>query len=147
MFTADLTDIKVRLQFVYPTRYAAKVAFSNPSVGDREVSVIKLPPNLAAALTLRSFVAGSDAHGTKHILVMDQNDVADGVVQEDLRDLMQEFGDRMVTPLEATVGPGTAKFNPVILHRAAPAASQFAELAQVQTTARVMRRRTVGLGT
>lgn len=146
LFTTDVTSIKLRIQKVYPTRYVQQTFFSNPGAGTRTAPDVKLPATLAAALTLKSLLAGPTEHGTKHILITSPDDCENGVISSAFNTLLDNFGTLCTVPFSLEDAASGVIMDPVVYHRAAPGASKIVEISQVQTTARVMRRRTVGQG-
>lgn len=147
MFTPAMDNIKRRIQVIAPLRYYARVNPSNDPDGTYLAGPAVLPPNVSAALTLRADTAGPHSKGTKHLALTDGAFNENGLVQAAFADLVEPFADAMTVPITLAAPAAGVTLYPVIYNRADHATSQIVSNWSLQPTVRVMRRRTVGLGT
>lgn len=149
----QVVNIIADLQWIDPDRFV-KRTFPVWPLGTGAFTATT--PNLSAVLELRGDIADKRSIGTKHIPGLGGVAVAGGLVQAALLADLEEFGQQARLP--QTVGGRT--MTPIVFGRARAAyTDKFGVLHPaigksyrpiteftVQTTARVMRRRTVGLG-
>jgi hypothetical protein len=131
-----------RAQGIDPIRYAAQsFTLSLPGQG----SSFAQSANSAAVLTKRTALAGRRYIGSLHLPMDPNNDGVAGVISDPFRVLLLDFAANMLAPLTATVGGGV--YSPVIYHRP-PLLDAPTPIVSIipQSTTRVMRRRTVGVG-
>lgn len=146
-------NIHADFQWIDPDRFIKRTFVVNPTGGAAHVCTT---PNLAAVLELRGNIASRRSVGTKHLPGLGGTAVAAGIVQAELRAQIQELGDQAV--LDVAVGGRTMR--PIVFGRARPSYTKpdgtvvpalpksYKDVTGYvdQATARVMRRRTVGLG-
>lgn len=102
--------------------------------------------NIDAVITLRTDKAGRSQVGNKHIGPMPQDAYTSGQISGAMILAMETLGEGLVNALNT---PASGQYDPVIFHRNGDGAAAKSDLIGsyvIQTTARVMRRRTVGLG-
>lgn len=131
-------------QKIYPTREVKQ---------SKAVSYTGLWPtaeastgNIGAVITLRTDKAGRSQVGNKHIGPLPQDAYTNGQISGAAIIAMEVLGEALVNALNTA---GSGQYDPAIYHRAGDGAAQKSDLIAsfvIQTTARVMRRRTVGLG-
>lgn len=150
---AQVLNIRADLQWIDPDRFIKRTFVVNPTGG---FTHIPTTANLAAVIELRANIASRRSVGTKHLPGLGGTGVANGLVTAALMAQIEEFGDQAI--LDVTVGLRTMR--PIIFGRARPAYTKpdgtvmpalpksYKEVSGYVThdTARVMRRRTVGLG-
>lgn len=150
---ALVLNIKADHQWVDPDRFVKRSFVWGPIGG---FTHIPTTANLSAVVELRGDIADKRSIGTKHIPGLGGTAVASGLVTVPLLNQLDDFG------LEATlpVTVGTRTMTPIIFGRARAAYTNKHGVVvpaigksyrtitayNVPTTARVMRRRTVGLG-
>lgn len=147
LFVPQVSNIRLVLQVIYPTRYVRSVAASSVPDGSQAAATTVMPPNTAAVITLRSDATGPKELGNKHVLVTNVLDIADGFVQSTLGALLTDLKTLLVQDVAILAGAIPYNLVPVIYHRANPVFSAAITNGAVQPTSRVMRRRTVGQGT
>lgn len=139
----------VRAQAIKPIRYAA-VGASSTLVGARAGAAA--PQNVAAVLTkytelatARKAKTGKGQIGSLHVAGLLQADISQGLVTAPVREgVLADLADAMMVGITI---PGGAILTPVIWHRTVAGTSTDNIVGVIpQVTARVMRRRTVGLG-
>lgn len=150
---AQVTNIVADLQWVDPDRFVKRTFVVNPLGG---FSHVPTTANLASVLELRANIADKRSIGSKHLPGLGGTAVAGGIVQAALLAQIEEFADQC--PLSVPVGVRTMR--PIIFGRARPSYTNrhgvvipaipksYREVASyvIHNTARVMRRRTVGVG-
>jgi len=102
--------------------------------------------NLAAVLTIQTRLAGRGEVGSKHLVTGGDGDVQGGILDPTfVSTQLLPLCEQIATPVFVPDGAGL--YQPIILHgpNANPRTSRINAVFP-QTTARVMRRRTVGLG-
>lgn len=136
------TQLKMRGQWISPTRFGFLEEALDPAVGGEAGDA--MPVNLAASITRRTDNAGRDQVGTIHMPAIPTSFVLNGILTAGA---LTAYGDVLTQALEVltTVDPA-AEWFPILFHRTAPSVAQQLTGGTVQPTARVMRRRTVGLG-
>lgn len=130
----------ITAQWIYPLRYARQEELTPATVG--AVAQNMLPQNVALAITKKSDLAGRIGTGTLHLPGVPVTFVTNGMVTAAALAAISPFVDQ----LNQAYIYSTREFVPIILHRAAGNLSQVIVNAQLQDTARTMRRRTVRLG-
>lgn len=146
LFSDRVTDIKFRIQKIYPARWAQSVGFSNPATGSRVAGTSDNPPNVAGSLTLRSLIADPHGRSNLHILATNPADVANGELSEEFTTLLNDFG-TAVLGLWAVPSPeDVVAYHSIAFNRANPVLSMQHDTRSVNPHSRVMRRRTVGQG-
>lgn len=146
LFTPSVSNIKRRVQVIFPVRYMADVRPSNTTDGARPAAAANPPPSSTAILTFRTLVAVPRSLSNIHIAVTDISDVDSGIVQASLRDPMVAFANQINPEFTLTFGGSTVKMKLVIPKVDDLAASQDADAFAVQPYSRVLRRRGVQLG-
>lgn len=138
----DTTFDWLQLQYVWPTRFSyyrqVPDAPGGVKIGDAA------PPNVSAVITYQGDAVGRHERGNQHIFGLLASDVTEGRIDATLATSMNALADFLVEPF-TVVGSGL-EYEMVIYQRAAPGASVPVTHHTVQTTSRVTRRRTVGLG-
>lgn len=140
--SVELTIVALRLQFIYPTRYAYKTYTTTAEAGTQVGDA--LPQNVSAALTMQTNFAGRHEHGTLKIGGLPSSAVVNGYIDNITRGHIASMGQWLTQ-----VSPGATFAHPykaIVLRRVEPTLSNVITHNVVGTTARVMRRRTVGLG-
>lgn len=146
-------NIYADLQWIDPDRLMMRSFVVGPQGATVHVPTTA---NLASALELRGDIADKRSIGTKHIPGLGGVAVAAGIVQAALIAELANFGIQATLP----VGIGGRTMTPIIFGRARaqytdkhgvvhpPIGKSYRPITafRVQTTARVMRRRTVGVG-
>jgi hypothetical protein len=145
-YSNDVLLMSIYAQKIWPIRY---VRFSGtPSLDTGSVSGDALPQNVAHAITLRSEFIGADGRGTKHIGGVPSTWSVGGQMTETAYDAYAALADELVDTLTvAVLGGGQLTLKPIAYHRATPSVSALVDNWIISRTTRVMRRRTVGLGT
>lgn len=139
-----LSDI--RAQVIYPTRRVLVSTTQTGQNGSNEGS--GNVTNLAGVITFRTALSGRKQVSNVHIGPIPSDVISAGSLDAAYRLPMTELKDLLVAVLTPT-GFDVASWTPCIYHRtgATPALrSDDILTGVVQTTARVMRRRTVGVG-
>jgi hypothetical protein len=145
MSTAQVTDLiwkHVRYQWIFPTRYGFVELDPSPAAG--AVVDTALPPNDGIAFTKRAERSGRQFIGTFHMGGIAAGDLTAGEINGVRLAAFNAVRDELKATY--TYAPGGEQFIPVIYHRAAPADSPVVVNTVLQTTSRINRRRTVGLG-
>lgn len=140
--TDQLTMQYIQAQFIWPTRYAyTRMPVTNltgTQPGD------PAPPNVSAALTLQSDFTNPWSKSCLKIFGLEADQVADGFVSNLVKSHINSLGAWLRGPWTPT--GETVELGPVIYRPSAPGASELVTHETTQETSRVMRRRTVGLG-
>ena len=143
VFTSTVLEmVELKLQFVYPVRYAYKTYPAATALGTQPGDA--LPQNVAAALTFQSNRAGRHEHGTLKIGGLPSSAVVGGNVDGPTRAHISSLGDFLKETAEIPAAGFTYKG--IIYRRTSPSTSSDISHNSVGTSARVNRRRTVGLG-
>lgn len=138
-------EIKTYMQVIFSVRYIKNIVDNDHDVGQLEET--PLPQNLAGVITLRGDFAGRMNIGNKHITGIPVIYVEEGIIQPDMLALYTNLASAATEKQsEIVVGTNTFSFTPVIFHRANPLDSAVITNFIVQDTVRVMRRRTVRVG-
>jgi hypothetical protein len=146
-------NIVADLQWIYPLRYVKRSFNQGPVGGSPNATTVS---NMAAALLMRGDTASRRSVGTKHIPGVGGATVAAGLLSAgkvaevtDFADraiLVQMVGDRIFRPIVYGRARPAYTDRHGVLHPALPTLMTPITAYEVETTARVMRRRTVGLG-
>jgi len=134
----------VHYQWIFPTRYSPTVHAQGSGAGT--VQGPAMPTNVAGVVQCETTIAIRGGQGRKHFTGLSDQDITantmTGVWQLNVEEVMSLMS--VGIPL---TGIGANSFLlPCIYHRTLPSASQVWSVFRVKTTARVMRRRTAGLG-
>jgi hypothetical protein len=139
--SADLVDAKVDLQVIKFTRFRKATFTPVKAVG--QIAGPALPSNTAAVITLASDLAARSGVANKHLPAIPTAAVVNSVLTAGYVGDLGNLADQALQPLNTGAGK---TWNPCIYNRATPAASKPLADFLVNPYARVMRRRTVGLG-
>jgi len=143
VYTSEEMHISgIRAQYISPLRWAYKDYAPSEEVGTQPGD--QAPQNLAAVGVFQCDETGDLAQGTIHIPGLTADDVADGFIggivkghiASEIEMLLQTF-----TPAGSSLD-----YRRIIYNREAPTTSLYCTHGKVMEQARVMRRRTVGLG-
>nr|CRY97182.1 hypothetical protein [uncultured prokaryote] len=141
----ELEDVRVITQVIFPIRY---LQVSN-RVTDNEAGHAEsdaFPPNVSGVFTLRGDYASRDNISTKHMPAVPLTAIALGIVNETQQSLYSAIAMYAKSQLLVEVGTNSITLVPIILKVANYLDSAVITNYQVPYTSRVMRRRTVGLG-
>jgi len=143
VYTSEEMHISgIRAQYISPLRWAYKDYAPSEEVGTQPGD--QAPQNIAAVGVFQCDETGDHAQGTIHIPGLTADDVADGFIggivkghiASEIEMLLQTF-----TPAGSSLD-----YRRIIYNREAPTTSLYCTHGKVMEQARVMRRRTVGLG-
>jgi len=134
----DFTLEEIRYQWIYPTRFRSQ-SFA-PFIGTGAIVDQSAPPNVAQVITKRADVASRRGIGTLHVPSVPNSQIANGMLLAGQVTKLNALGAALKTSLI------TGRMDPVLLRRDLPPASPIITSTVTQTTVRVERRRTVGLG-
>lgn len=132
----------IQLQYIYPTRFAYKRYDALVTEGNQVV--VGAPPNVSGVITWQADTTGRDSRGSMHVLGIPASLLADGLIDDTIREPMAEEAAFLIEPF--TPPTFNQEYEMILFHRAAPALSKTVTHFTVQRTSRVERRRTVGLG-
>lgn len=140
---SNYTATELRAQFVAPTRFR----FSTVSIlapGTRPAA--SNFQNSSAVMTKRTALSGRRQIGSLHFPGVADTDAVGGLLSAGLTSAMNTAALVLQSNLNAL--PGTGIYVPVLWHRTLPSQPQSDPVIQfaTQTTLRIMRRRTVGVG-
>ena len=144
VYSEDVISIQYIYQWIHPTRYIRFIKTGADTEGN--IASPALPPNVAHVITIRDDIAGPSHRGNKHIggvpTTYSEAGFATpvGVAAYDI------LGEAMTNVVPVTLGADTWNMLPLIFHRTTPAASVQATNHITGATTRIVRRRTVGLG-
>lgn len=134
----ELTFTELVYQWIYPIRYRR---VTKPLVGQAGTIVeTSEPPNVAQVVTKVGERAGRHYVGTVHIPGLPKANNGNGLLVEQQLTLLTTFGGLVATAAQ------NGTLVPVIFNRSQPQDSPRIIDAFPQSTVRIMRRRTVGLG-
>lgn len=140
--SSQVTQGQITAQWVYPTRYGYVKANASPSVG--QVGGAAGAPNVAVCITRRTGLSGRKQQSDIHMFGVPAALNDNGVVNVTGKAKYDAYGDAMTRTV--TMAVPAFSLAPVPFSKVAPAnVSQYIEY-QTQNYLRVMRRRTVGLG-
>lgn len=137
-----VTNTKVVAQWITPERYGFRETQTLPATG--QLVGNPMPVNAAAAITRRAEGAGRLNVATIHMPGLTKDAVVNGLITDAQQALYMTFGSATLDNIILLTPALT--LTPVIFHRASPPLSPRPLNVSIQPTARVMRRRTVGLG-
>lgn len=132
---------RIRLQWILPDRYAYREYLPTNTDGQAPTDVVA--PNAAAAINKRSDLAGIHGHGVTHMPAVSIDFVTAGEINAAGLLAYVDFAEQMKTDM-VTIGSGT--YHPIIYNRATPGDVVFITGYAIDNVLRVMRRRTVGVG-
>lgn len=139
--SSDVGHITLYAQAIFPTRYAYVTAV--PFIDQGGALAGAEATNCAVAITKRAITTGRHSHGVLHMFGVPQgftlNSQLNGVGLPPFQDLVAVINNNVV-PAAGTI------WRPVIFNKDAPADSQEVDNCVLADYLRVMRRRTVGLG-
>lgn len=137
----QVTDVHLYAQWITPQRYAYITSPLLAATG--VIGTDPLPPNDQASITLRSERAGRHSIGRKAIAGVPVASVTNGILQPAYIALLNALADKLD---DVYVGDEGEDYTPVIFNRVTPELSEVIVEGFGQTTVRVERRRTVGVG-
>lgn len=137
-----VTDLTMYAQWVTPQRFAYVVSPEAPAMG--VIGTAPLPANVAQVVTRRGEEANRRSISTLHLPGVPVAAVVGGILDGAQKALLQDFAD---IACDANILVGGATLQPCAFTRLAPDTSKLLVEGFPQDTVRVMRRRTVGLGT
>lgn len=140
--SAKVTDMKAKAQWIWSLRYAFMEKITLPRSGS--VAGDAYPPNVAVAITRRGEQANRHNIGTIHMPGVPVSFVTNGLVNPGAEASYATFAQKCLD--QVTTPDPVAAFDPIIYTRTGPALSQKPVGYVVQKNSRVMRRRTVGVG-
>jgi hypothetical protein len=145
MINASITNIKTYYQPIYQLRYRKRNLGNTYSTGAR--TGVAAPQNLASVITLRGDFAGPNFLGNKHPGGVTTTDMTGGLFSNAFLGLMESFAINCVAPVVVVpAAGGEFRFDPVIYNRSSPNLSAYITNYAIQDSVRVMRRRTLRLG-
>lgn len=134
-----------RWQVLSPNRFAYHLFPLTGAVG--AIAGAALPPNDGGVLVKRNDATGRRNRGIVHMPALPVAWADEGFLTSAAITAYQQLGDELVIPLDLPQSPDPTAFaDPVIFNRTVPALSPPYLSAIPQNTARVNRRRTVGVG-
>ena len=134
-------DCDAYAQWITPTRYAYRAAGAGNTVGTMGFDCIS--PNYSAGITRRGELANRHSISNLHMPAVPDTGVQQGLLMPVYEAPLEIFKEKSLEGF--TLGFG-AELLPVAFNRSAPSTSIVLVEGFVQNTARVMRRRTVGVG-
>lgn len=137
----NVTNLFIRYQRITPVRYAQEVVIPTVRIGNRPAAQ---QANIATVVTRQAEQAGRGFVSNLHLPGGAEGDLDGGYLTEALIALVQIFAEESTRTVN--VGAGGGKLVPVAFKRSNPNASPQLVASYVQDTARVMRRRTVRVG-
>lgn len=141
ILSTELRDLNVYGQLVYPVRYRYTSDGAPDVTGDTPGGAF--PPNVQAAITRAAEKAGRKYISHLSLPALPLDSITDGKITNVFKANMEALCE--VIP-KVYVMPGGVEFTPVIWHRTSTPNDDPITFAFPQDTSRVMRRRTVGLG-
>lgn len=138
------TNVTWWFQKVYNVRFVRYMKI--PSVVDGQAGGAPLPQNVAACITLRGENVGRSKRATKHIGAIPSPFVADGYINALGLAGYVPLKNRMTDRFDV-YGDGSVVLTPIVYHRSDPPLSEVIFSGAVMSSVRILRRRTVGLGT
>lgn len=137
----QLVDVKAYGQWITPVRYA--YVSGTRALDTGSLAQLANTPNVAGVITRRGEIADRRNISSTHMPAIPASSYGAGVVSGGQVALYETLLDEMLVNL--TVAPGAVLY-PCAFHRALPPASRVLKEGFVEPTVRVMRRRTVGVG-
>lgn len=135
---------KVRYQWIHPIRYSPTESAVGAGAGALDED--ELPQNVAGVVTLNSIFGGPGSTGRKHFGGLTQSSVTNGMMTNSWNILATDVCIPMSNTIDTVAVQAASFLVPVIWDRATPANSIHWENFTLRDTARVMRRRTIGVG-
>lgn len=131
----------VRCQAILPTRYRA----INQVINEQGLLGTASTANVQGSITKTTTFSGRDQIGSIHLPLASES-ISGGLVTGGTRTLMDALADELKVTVTEDVGGGA--YAPVLFHRNPLTVPRYSLITEMvpQTTSRVMRRRTVGLG-
>lgn len=140
--SAQVVGLRAQVQWVAPTRYAFIPREIAP--GEGEVPGDAYPVNMSIAITRRTEFAGRGEVGTIHMPGVPMDFVINGALQIGGETLYNGFGVKALKVYDDTLNG--IEYYPIHWKRSAPADAKQLVSYSIKPETRVMRRRTVGLG-
>lgn len=131
-------------QWIHPVRYTSTGSVVGAGAGG--VAGTSLPQNVQATITKQAVIATRHGIGAMHIGGLPSSAVVAGMLSEGYKAGLAELAVALITDVDVSAVANALTLDPVILRKDAPALSYEYGGATVQNTARVQRRRTVGVG-
>lgn len=125
-------------QWIWPVRYHRQVKVPVPTAGT--VTGTKLPPNVSGAISKFSDKATRHSRGTVHMPAVPGTFHSQGLITGSGQASYNDLAGHIVLTRQ------TESLIPILFNRVNPAVSEQVTNARAETTSRVNRRRTVGLG-
>jgi len=138
-----LNAVKTHLQWIAPDRFAY-ITRQDPVFIAGAVAGDSMPVNTAVTITKRTQNAGRRQVGTLHMPAVPAAGILNGSVTGIQRGRYELFTGKILTPITTAVPVAT--YTPCHFHRIDPTITQPLNACEVAAFARIMRRRTVGLG-
>lgn len=140
--SGQLTGLKTRFQWVYPTRFAFVTKVNDVTTG--QVIGAAMPVNTSIGITRRTVNAGRQNVGSLHMPAVPASFIVNGALQAAGLTVYEELGNKSLEPITTVAVP--AVFSPVHYHKTSPLAGTELTAFETSRFARTMHRRTVGLG-
>jgi len=134
-------NLLIRYQRIAPTRYLQEVSIPAEREGRRDPSKMS---NNAFVITRQGELAGRSNVSNIHIPGVSDTDMEQGFLTAAFLAIAEVFADKTVEEID--VGFGSGKLVPCAFKRSNPAMSPQMVSAYTQDSVRVMRRRTVRVG-
>lgn len=141
--SVKVTQIEARLQWTHPDRFAYIVK-TDPAKTEGAIGGDAYPVNTSAVITKRTINAGRDQVGAVHVPGVPMTFFTNGILQPAGLDAYAAVGAKTIEAINTAIP--AAEYLPVLFHRTSPAVSPQVTNISVQGFARIMRRRTVGVG-
>lgn len=141
--SAQVAGMLVTAQWIAPIRYGALTSTTVPGQGSQLGPA--MPVNTAGAITRRTERAGRGEVGTIHMPGLIKDWVVNGLLTGAASTAYDDFAAISLQTV-SVLAPTAVDFFPILYRRQAPFAPEALSNYAIQPTARVMRRRTVGLG-
>ena len=138
----NLVGLVMYGQWVIPARMSRRKRTPTLQIGQVEGPVY--PVNTAAAITRRTEFAGRTERGTLHMPAVPTSFATDDAINLTGTDAYDAHGTQMIALV--TTGDDDFNFKPVLWNRTNPGQAQQLDSFETRSYLRVMRRRTVGLG-
>lgn len=138
----QVTDLTAKAQWIVPDRYAyVRLGITG---GSGSVAGDAMPVNTAVTVTRRGQEANRRNIGSTHIGGVPAGAITNGQLNILFVDAYAEFAAKMLQPL-LSLDPAF-EMTPILYNKEAPAESAVPIAYTLNTYARIMRRRTVGVG-
>jgi len=139
----QVTNIRTRIQWIHPVRYAFRTFQDDTFIAGKVVGAA-MPVNTSITLTKRTQLAGRQQVGTLHMPGVPASGIVNGALQGVQLGRYELFQGNLLSPITTIVPAAT--FTPVLFHKSSPSVAQPLNSIETARFARIMRRRTVGLG-